>query len=80
VDSPEMVARAVVRSLRDHRPRRSVGAANLVSRAGFTLLPAVFDLLVGTLMLAGGLSREPVDAHDGNAFDPQPAGNAVHGR
>jgi NAD(P)-dependent dehydrogenase (short-subunit alcohol dehydrogenase family) len=80
VDSPEKVARAVVRSLRDHRPRRSVGPANLVSRAGFALLPAVFDLLVGPLMLAGGLSREPVDAHDGNVFDPQPAGNAVHGR
>jgi hypothetical protein len=40
----------------------------------------MFDLLVGPLMLAGGLSREPVDAHDGNVFDPQPAGNAVHGR
>ncbi len=79
VDSPEKVARAIVRSLHDHRPRRSVGPANLVARAGFTLLPGLFDVLVGPLMRAGGLSREQVDAHDGNVFDPQPAGDAVHG-
>jgi len=80
VDSPEKVARAVVRTLRDHRPRRSVGAANLVSRAGFTVLPSVFDLLVGPLMRAGGLSREPVEPHDGNVFEPQAHGDALHGR
>ncbi len=80
VDSPEKVARAIVRSLRDHRPRRSVGPANLVARAGFTLLPAVFDALVGPLMRAGGLSREPVEPHDGNVFAPVPAGEGLHGR
>lgn len=80
VDSPEKVARAVVRTLRDHRPRRSVGSANLMSRAGFTLLPTVFDLLVGPLMRAGGLSREHVEPHDGNVFEPRPRGDAVHGR
>jgi short-subunit dehydrogenase len=80
VDSPEKVARAVVRSLRDHRPRRAVGLANLVSRAGFTLLPPVFDLLVTPLMRAGGLSRERVEPHDGNVFEPRADGDAVHGR
>jgi NAD(P)-dependent dehydrogenase (short-subunit alcohol dehydrogenase family) len=80
VDSPEKVARAVVRTLQDHQARRFVGVANLVARAGFTVLPPVFDLLVGPLMRVGGLSREPVEAHDGNVFEPHPAGDAVHGR
>lgn len=80
VDPPEKVARAVLRSLRDHRPRRSVGPANLVSRAGFTLLPGVFDLLVGSLMRAGGLSRQHLAPHEGNVFTPSPAGDEVHGR
>jgi NAD(P)-dependent dehydrogenase (short-subunit alcohol dehydrogenase family) len=80
VDTPEKVARTVVRTLRDHRPRRGVGVANLVSRAGFTLLPSVFDLLVTPLMRAGGLSREQVAPHDGNVFEPRPDGDALHGR
>ncbi len=80
VDPPEAVARAVVRSLHDHRQRRSVGPVNLVVRAGFTLLPQVFDVLVGPLMRAGGLSREAVAAHDGNVFEAQPTGDAMHGR
>ena len=79
VVSPERVAASIVRSLADHRPRRSVGPANLVARAGFTLLPRVFDLLVLPLMRAGGLSRQPVEPHDGNVFAPTPQGNAVHG-
>ena len=80
VDPPEKVARAIVRSLADHRPRRMVGAANLVARAGFTLVPRLFDVLVGPLMRAGGLSREHVEPHDGNVFAPSPDGDAVHGR
>lgn len=80
VDSPEKVARAVRRTLRDHRPRRSVGPANLVTRIGFTALPGVFDFLVGPLMRAGGLSRDPVEPHDGNVFAPDAGQDAVHGR
>ena len=57
-----------------------MGPANLVARAGFTLVPRVFDLLVLPLMRAGGLSRKPVEPHDGNVFAPTPEGNAVHGR
>jgi short-subunit dehydrogenase len=79
VDPPEKVAAAILRSLTDHRPRRWVGAANLVARFGFTALPRVFDALVGPLMRAGGLSREAVEPHDGNVFAPVPAGEAVHG-
>jgi short-subunit dehydrogenase len=80
VDPPEKVARAIVRSLADHRTRRMVGAANVVARAGFTLTPRLFDVLVGPLMRAGGLSRETVEPHDGNVFAPTPAGDSLHGR
>jgi NAD(P)-dependent dehydrogenase (short-subunit alcohol dehydrogenase family) len=79
VDPPEKVARAIVRSLADHRSRRMVGAANGIARVGFTVLPRLFDVLVGPLMRAGGLSRETVEPHDGNVFAPSPAGDAVHG-
>ena len=72
VDSPEKVARGDrATSLRDHRPRRSVGAANLVRAGRVHPAAAVFDLLVGPLMRAGGLSREPVEPHDGNVFEPR---------
>ena len=80
VDSPEKVARAVLRTLRDHRPRRSVGPANLVTRMGFTAFPGVFDLMVGPLMRVGGLSRDPVEPHDGNIFTPVAEEDALHGR
>jgi NAD(P)-dependent dehydrogenase (short-subunit alcohol dehydrogenase family) len=79
VDPPEKVARAIVRSLADHRSRRMVGAANVIARVGFTALPRLFDVLVGPLMRAGGLSRETVEPHDGNVFASSPAGDAVHG-
>ncbi len=80
VDPPEKVARAIIRSLSDHRARRSVGPVNVIARAGFTLLPPVFDALVVPLMRAGGLSREPVAPHHGNVFTASPGGEAVHGR
>jgi NAD(P)-dependent dehydrogenase (short-subunit alcohol dehydrogenase family) len=79
VDPPEKVARAVLRVL--DRPRRdiSVGVANPVIVFGFRALPAVYDALVLPLMRLGGLSRQPVQAHDGNVFAPRPAGDATHG-
>ncbi|MGC4749785.1 hypothetical protein ACLQ28_29620 [Micromonospora sp. DT201] len=46
------------------RPRRdvSVGRLNVVLRAGFTVLPGVYDVLVGPLMRAAGLSGQSVAA------------------
>jgi short-subunit dehydrogenase len=79
VDPPEKVAAAIVRSLVDHRPRRSVGPANLVARAGFTLVPGLFDMLVLPLMRAGGLAKDTIEPHDGNVFAAAPQGDAVHG-
>lgn len=80
VDSPEKVARVVVRAL--GRPRREspVGMANHVTVTGFRVFPGVFDRIVTPLMRAGGLSRGEVENTPGNVLSPQPAGDAVHGR
>ncbi|MBO4206795.1 SDR family NAD(P)-dependent oxidoreductase [Micromonospora echinofusca] len=76
---PGRVARAVVRCA--DRPRRDVpvGWANPVLRFGFTVLPGVYDTLVGPLMRRAGLDRRTVSAHDGTVFRPNPAGEAVRG-
>lgn len=80
VDPPRKVARAVVRSLHHPKDRRSVGWGNPVARLGFTVTPALFDLLVGPLMRMTGLSRQRVAAQDGNVFRPQPELEEVQGR
>lgn len=80
VDPPEKVARAVLRALDRSRRDLSVGIANPLAVLGFRTVPAVYDILVGPLMRAGGLSRQPVDANAGNVFAPHPAGDATHGR
>lgn len=71
VDSPDTVARAVVRSA-DHPGRSvSVGLANRVITLGFRLVPRLFDLLVTPLFNLGALTRTPEAATEGNVFDPQ---------
>lgn len=79
VASPQRVARAIVHCV--DRPRRevSVGRLNVLLRAGFTVLPGVYDVLVGPLMRAAGLSGRSVAAHDGSVFTPNPTGEAVRG-
>ncbi|MEU8411114.1 SDR family NAD(P)-dependent oxidoreductase [Micromonospora sp. NPDC048842] len=79
VTSPQRVARAIVDCV--DRPRRgvSVGRLNVVLRAGFTVLPGVYDVLVGPLMRAAGLSGRSVAVHDGSVFAPNPSGEAVRG-
>ena len=80
VDSPEKVARVVVRAL--GRPRREspVGMANHLTVTGFRVLPGVFDRIVTPLMRVGGISRATVANSPGNVLAPQPDGDAVHGR
>jgi NAD(P)-dependent dehydrogenase (short-subunit alcohol dehydrogenase family) len=80
VDSPEKVARVVVRAL--GRPRREspVGVANHLTVTGFRVVPGVFDRIVTPLMKAGGLSRGEVDNSPGNVLAPQHDGEALHGR
>ncbi|WP_433797279.1 SDR family NAD(P)-dependent oxidoreductase [Actinoplanes sp. CA-252034] len=80
VDQPETVAAAIVRCA--HRPRGtvSVGLANRIIALGFAVTPPLYDALVVPLMRVGGLSREPVEAHHGNVFEPAPpAAEGVHG-
>lgn len=80
VVSPERVARAALRQLEHPRPRVQVGASNRLIMAGFTALPAVFDLLVTPLFdVAATDQRRPVDAGPGNVLSSSPAGNRLHG-
>ena len=80
VDSPEKVARVVVRALARPRREASVGAANAVIVAGFRLLPGVYDAIVSPLLERAALSRVPVPAGPGNVLTPLPDQEAVHGR
>jgi NAD(P)-dependent dehydrogenase (short-subunit alcohol dehydrogenase family) len=79
IDKPQKVARAILRTI-DHPRRkrdRSVGLANGVTELGFATMPAVYDFLVGPLMRLAGLSRHPIEPHDGNVFQPQPRGDQL---
>jgi NAD(P)-dependent dehydrogenase (short-subunit alcohol dehydrogenase family) len=79
VTTPQRVARAIAHCA--DRPRRevSVGRVNLLMRGGFTVLPGVYDALVGPLMRRGGLTGRAVAPHAGVVFAPDPAGAAVRG-
>jgi len=79
VASPERVAAACVRRL--DRPRRvqHVGPANLLTVAGYTLAPAVYDRIVGPLADRGVLRGPPSAPHDGNVFDAAPTGEPLRG-
>jgi NAD(P)-dependent dehydrogenase (short-subunit alcohol dehydrogenase family) len=80
VYSPERVARAVVARL--DRPRRLVqsGFANPVVIAGFRLLPAVYDALVGPLFRVFALAGDGAPPTEGNVFAPRQERNAKDGR
>ena len=80
VYSPERVARAVVARL--DQPRRLVqsGLANPVVIAGFRLLPAVYDALVGPLFRVFALTRDGAPPTEGNVFGSRPERNAKDGR
>ncbi len=78
VTTPERVARAVFDVLDHPRPRRQVGLANGLMRAGFTLLPPVYDALVGPLMKVAAMDRT-VDLPHGAGAVLQPAGHGLRG-
>jgi len=48
-------------------------------RAGFTLLPRVFDALVGPLFSVSGRDRAMAAPGPGNVFESQAELNRVHG-
>ena len=80
VVTPEKVARRIVAALDRPRKRVSVGPANDMLRLGFTLLPGVYDWLVGPLFAIAGLERrfETPDG-TGNVLHPDPARDALRG-
>jgi hypothetical protein len=79
VDPPERIADAIVRTADRPRSTRQVGLANYVVIAGFRLLPKLYNVLVGPLFALAGRSGERAPT-DGNVFEPQPEGEATHGR
>jgi NAD(P)-dependent dehydrogenase (short-subunit alcohol dehydrogenase family) len=79
VYSPRRVARKVLSTL--DRPRRVVqaGFLNPVIKAGFVLLPGVYDVLVGPLLQRMAVADDDVPPTEGNVFASRPEGNATEG-
>jgi NAD(P)-dependent dehydrogenase (short-subunit alcohol dehydrogenase family) len=76
---PQRVARKVLATL--DRPRRVVqaGFLNPVIKAGFTLFPGVYDVLVGPLMQRLAIANDDVPPTEGNVFRSRPEANATRG-
>jgi NAD(P)-dependent dehydrogenase (short-subunit alcohol dehydrogenase family) len=79
VYTPERVARHVVARIDDPRRLKQSGFANPLIIAGFRLLPAVYDALVGPLLKTFGYARDSVPPTDGNVFEPVPEKEATRG-
>jgi len=77
---PQRVARKVLATL--DRPRRVVqaGFMNPVIKAGFTLFPGVYDVLVGPLMQRLAIANDDIPPTEGNVFRSRPEANATRGR
>lgn len=71
VDRPQRMADAMVKLADKPRAEVSVGVANRFAEMGFTLMPPVYDALVGPMMRRLGLSRERIAPHTGNVFRPE---------
>ena len=80
VYSAQRVARVVLSTL--DRPRRVVqaGIFNPLIKTAFTLLPGVYDYLVGPLLQRMAIANDNVPPTEGNVFESQPSGNATDGR
>ena len=76
---PETVARRIVESF-DKPPRvLNVGIANSLMALGFSLVPPVYDVLVGPMFKALGRTRDAVAATSGNVLVPTPDGERLRG-
>lgn len=80
VDTAERMAGAIVGLADRPRAEVSVGLANRFAELGFTLLPPVYDVLVGPMMRRLGLSRERIAPHTGNVYAPEPRTEGGPGR
>lgn len=72
VAEPEVIARAVAAVV--ERPQRErdadavFGLVNKFASLGYSLLPGLFDRIVGPLVWRFGLAREVIDDSEGNVF------------
>jgi NAD(P)-dependent dehydrogenase (short-subunit alcohol dehydrogenase family) len=80
VSSPEHVAAKVVRALDEPGRDIAAGPLNWAMVAGFRMLPAAYDVLVGPLMRLLGQGSAGVPPGPGNVFGAVPGAEAVHGR
>jgi len=80
VTTPEKVASRILRAVEHPRPRIQVGLANDLIRFGFSVLPRVYDVLVGPLFAAAARDRtEPVAPGPGNVLWPTPDSYGLRG-
>ncbi|MGQ0623769.1 MAG: SDR family NAD(P)-dependent oxidoreductase [Sporichthyaceae bacterium] len=79
VESPDKVARAIVRALDRPRARINVGVANPLIKAGFTVLPRVFDVLVGPLFQLLASKPGIQEPTAGNVLESRDEAGAVRG-
>jgi short-subunit dehydrogenase len=80
VISPERVARACLRVLEHPRRTLQVGSFNTVMTLGFSLLPPVYDRIVGPLFQVAAIDlRHPVGPGPGNVLASVPDGNRLRG-
>jgi NADP-dependent 3-hydroxy acid dehydrogenase YdfG len=67
---PERVARAITGVIDRPRKRVDVGSANWALKAGFTLAPGLYDVLVGPLYKLGATDPHLTGPTPGNALAP----------
>ncbi|MGQ0629825.1 MAG: SDR family NAD(P)-dependent oxidoreductase [Sporichthyaceae bacterium] len=79
VDRPDKVARAIVGALDRPRERINVGVANPLIKFGFTVLPRVFDALVGPLFHLLASKPGTQEPTTGNVLEPGEGTGAVRG-
>jgi NAD(P)-dependent dehydrogenase (short-subunit alcohol dehydrogenase family) len=79
VDAPEKVAKAIVRTLERPRAHVNVGISNTMTVFGFTVLPRLFDALVGPLFALAAMERRQPASGPGNVLSPRPQLEGVHG-
>lgn len=78
VVSPERVARTIVRAIDRPRKRVGVGPGNLLVKAGFTLTPKLYDVLVGPLFSLTGTDPASVAPTAGPVLEPNQPLNRLH--
>jgi len=80
VMAPETVARAIESQLRGRRHREQIGSANDLMRLGHTLVPWLYDRMVGPLYrIAARDQTRPVGPTSGNVFESGDPENRLHG-